>query len=74
MPKTKEYGKCFRCKRVFRMLSFTFPLVQVEYFEGHLRAGVYHHKSICVACEAKADELTESMKPGGKKKWKERTS
>ncbi len=56
----KQYGKCFKCKRVFKMLSLTFPLVQVEFFEGHLRVGEYHHKSFCVVCQAKADELTEA--------------
>lgn len=58
--KEKRYGKCFKCERVFKIITFDFPLVQVEFYEGHLRAGVYHHKSMCVTCEKGADELTEA--------------
>jgi len=56
----KRYGKCFACKRIMEVRT----LVQVEFYEGHLHFGSYHHRTMCFACEAKADELTKAISAG----------
>lgn len=58
--KVKRFGICFKCGNVMRRRV----LEQIEFYEGHIHIGCYHHKLMCPVCEIKADELTEAIEKG----------
>ena len=49
----KKYGHCLECKR-FLPTEF---MKRVEYYNGHLIKGAYHHQLLCNSCEEKAGEV-----------------
>ena len=49
----KKFGHCLECNR---LLPIEF-LSRVEYYNGHLIKGAYHHKLLCDACKEKAEEV-----------------
>lgn len=53
-----KLGKCFHCKRTMTIDV----LEQIEYYEGHLTQGSFHHHLICQACKKNALDLGEAMR------------
>jgi len=53
----KKFGHCFECGRLMPVDK----LLQVEYYEGHIHNGDYHHKLLCLSCIKKAEELGKSF-------------
>lgn len=49
----KKFGHCLECKR---LLPIEF-LERVEYFDGHIIEGAYHHRLLCRSCREKAEEV-----------------
>jgi len=49
----KKFGRCFECKRLMPIKQ----LEEIEFYEYHLISQAYHHKLICKACVAKAEEI-----------------
>ena len=55
--KMKKFGRCYGCKRIVPIDV----LRQVEFYDGHLHSGSFHHQTMCLTCIKKAEELGESM-------------
>ena len=49
----KKFGHCLECKRLLPIEV----MERVEYYNGHLIKGAYHHKLLCRACKEKAEEV-----------------
>jgi len=63
----KKFGRCYACKRIVPIDV----LRQVEFYDGHLHSGSFHHQTMCLTCIKKAEELGESIKKrfeGGRSK------
>lgn len=50
-----EYGQCFRCHRLMPIKY----LKQIQFYNGHLIKGKYHHKLICQSCKKAAEQVFE---------------
>ena len=48
-----KVGHCLECKRLLPIKD----MERVEYYDGHLIEGAYHHKLLCKACREKAVEV-----------------
>ena len=53
----KKLGRCYGCKRIMPIRV----LEQVEFSDGHLRKGCFHHQTMCLTCLGKAEELAEAL-------------
>jgi len=53
-----KFGHCLECKR---LLPIEF-MERVEYYDGHLIQGAYHHKLLCKSCKEKAEEVFREKK------------
>ena len=49
----KKFGHCFQCNRLLPLKY----LEQIEYYDGHITEGAFHHKLLCRACNQKAVEV-----------------
>ena len=57
-PEICKLGKCFHCGRTMTIDV----LEQIEYYEGHLTQGSFHHHLICRSCKVNALDLGEAMR------------
>lgn len=56
----KKFGHCLECNRLLPIKY----LERVQYYDGHLIRGAYHHKLLCQACMRKAEEVFEEFYNG----------
>jgi len=54
----KRFGHCLQCKRLLPLKY----LSRIEYYNGHIVPGAFHHELLCDACMEKAEEVVIAAK------------